>query len=50
MSNAAIALIAVGLFLAGGVYSLWKQKVAKGVIAVLAIGSVMALSAGLLRL
>ncbi|MCC9308955.1 hypothetical protein LN042_17985 [Kitasatospora sp. RB6PN24] len=50
MSKSAMMLIAAGLFLGGGVYSFWKQKVAKGVIAVLAIGAVMCLSAGLMRL
>jgi hypothetical protein len=42
--------ILLGLFLAGGVYSFWKQKHSKSVIALLAIGSVMALAAGLLNL
>jgi hypothetical protein len=42
--------ILLGLFLAGGVYSFWKQKHSKSVIALLAIGSVMALVAGLLNL
>jgi uncharacterized membrane protein (UPF0136 family) len=42
--------ILLGLFLAGGVYSFWKQKQSKSIIAVLAIGSVMALAAGLLAL
>jgi hypothetical protein len=50
VSTYAILLIAAGLFLAGGVYSFWKQKVAKGVIAVLAIGAVMCLASGLMRL
>jgi hypothetical protein len=50
VSKSAIALIFVGLFLGGGVYSFWKQKLPKGVIAVLAIGSVLCLSAGILRL
>lgn len=42
--------ILLGLFLAGGVYSFWKQKQSKSLVALLAIGSVMALAAGLLRL
>ncbi|MFD9127738.1 hypothetical protein [Kitasatospora sp. NPDC059571] len=50
MSKSAVALIFVGLFLAGGVISFWKQKLPKGVIAVLAIGAVMCLGAGVLRL
>ncbi|MBO1419150.1 hypothetical protein [Streptomyces sp. FH025] len=50
MSKSAVALIFVGLFLAGGVISFWKQKLPKGVILVLAIGSVMCLGSGLMRL
>ncbi|MDH6704187.1 uncharacterized membrane protein (UPF0136 family) [Kitasatospora sp. MAA19] len=50
MSKAALALIFVGLFLAGGVISFWKQKLPKGVILVLAFGSVMCLAAGIMRL
>ncbi|MGW2249729.1 hypothetical protein ACWCXH_05965 [Kitasatospora sp. NPDC001660] len=50
MSKSAVALIFVGLFLAGGVISFWKQKLPKGVILVLAIGSVMCLAAGVMRL
>ncbi|MFE0460387.1 hypothetical protein ACFW1A_14180 [Kitasatospora sp. NPDC058965] len=50
MSKSAVAFIFVGLFLAGGVYSFSKQKVSKGIIAVLAIGSVMSLAAGVMRL
>ncbi|WP_354639596.1 hypothetical protein [Kitasatospora camelliae] len=45
-----MALIFVGLFMAGGVYSFWKQKLPKGVIAVLAIGSVLCLASGIMRL
>ncbi len=48
--SASTLLIAVGLFLGAGVYSFWKQKLPKGVIAVLAIGSVLSLAAGLMRL
>jgi hypothetical protein len=50
VSKSAVALIFVGLFLAGGVISFWKQKLPKGVVAVLAIGAVMCLSTGLMRL
>jgi uncharacterized membrane protein (UPF0136 family) len=50
VSKSATALIFVGLVLVGGVYSFWKQKISKSVIAVLAIGAVMCLSAGLMRL
>lgn len=48
--NKATLLIVVGLFLGGGVYSFWKQKLPKGVIAVLAIGSALCLAAGIMRL
>ncbi|MGW3039296.1 hypothetical protein ACWC9T_04415 [Kitasatospora sp. NPDC001159] len=50
MNNTAMILIFVGLFLAGGVISFWKQKQSKSVILVLAIGSVMCLASGLMRL
>ncbi|MFC5662012.1 hypothetical protein ACFP3U_03340 [Kitasatospora misakiensis] len=50
MNNVTIVLIFVGLFLAGGVISFWKQKQSKGVILVLALGSAMCLAAGLMRL
>ncbi len=50
MSKAATLLIIAGLFLGGGVISFWKQKLPKGVIAVLAIGAVMCLGAGVMRL
>lgn len=43
-------LIFFGIFLGTGVYSFWKQKKPKSVIAVLVFGSVMCLAAGLLRL
>ncbi|MFE6865213.1 hypothetical protein ACFVFS_01510 [Kitasatospora sp. NPDC057692] len=50
MSNSAMILIFVGLFLAGGVISFWKQKQSRGVILVLALGSLMCLGSGLMRL
>ncbi len=50
MNKASSLFILLGLFLAGGVYSFWKQKQSKSLVAVLAIGSVMALAAGLMRL
>ncbi|MEV7728475.1 hypothetical protein ACIRP0_17300 [Streptomyces sp. NPDC101733] len=43
-------LIVVGLFLAGGVYSFQKQKMPVSVIVLLAIGSVMCLVSGVLRI
>ncbi|MFF3563023.1 hypothetical protein ACFYXS_23560 [Streptomyces sp. NPDC002574] len=50
MTKPAILFILLGLFLAGGVYSFWKQKMPKGVIVLLGIGSAMSLVTGLLRL
>jgi hypothetical protein len=50
VNKAATLFILLGLFLAGGVYSFWKQKLPKGVIVLLGIGAVMSLTAGLLRL
>ncbi|MEU2114274.1 hypothetical protein ACFWV1_23320 [Streptomyces sp. NPDC058700] len=50
MTGLSTILIVVGLFLAGGVYSFSKQKLPKGVIAVLAIASVLCLVAGVLRI
>ncbi|MEU6854806.1 hypothetical protein ABZ901_33340 [Actinacidiphila alni] len=50
MNTYSTLFILLGLFLAGGVYSFWQQKQSKSLIAILAIGSVMALAAGLLQL
>ena len=50
MSKASVLFILLGLFLAGGVYSFWKQQLPKGVVVLLGIGSAMSLAAGLLRL
>ncbi|WNI15095.1 hypothetical protein [Actinacidiphila sp. ITFR-21] len=50
MNKGSSLFILLGLFLAGGVYSFWKQKQSKSVITLLAIGSVMAVVAGLLQL
>ncbi|WP_037906086.1 hypothetical protein [Actinacidiphila yeochonensis] len=50
MNKGSTLFILLGLFLAGGVYSFWKQEQSKSIIAVIAIGSVMALAAGLLSL
>ncbi|MGW7515702.1 hypothetical protein ACWGJ2_08910 [Streptomyces sp. NPDC054796] len=50
MNGLSTLLIFVGLFLAGGAVSFWKQKLPKSVVAVLVIGSVLALAAGVLRL
>ncbi|MBY8886138.1 hypothetical protein K7472_14895 [Streptomyces sp. PTM05] len=50
MSKGATLFILLGLFLAGGVYSFWKQKMSKSMITLVAIGSAMSLAAGLMRL
>ncbi|NUU23790.1 MAG: hypothetical protein HOV68_20150 [Streptomycetaceae bacterium] len=50
MSGSSVILIAVGLFLGGGVYSFLKQGVSKSVVAVLAIGAVLCVAAGLMSL
>ncbi|GAB3178179.1 hypothetical protein [Streptomyces incanus] len=50
MNGLSTVLIVVGLFFVGGVVSFTKQKLPKGVVVVLAIGAVMCLTAGILRL
>lgn len=50
MTVASTALIAVGLFLAGGAFSFWKQELPRGVVVLLALASVFCLVAGVLRL
>ncbi len=50
MTGLSSILIVVGLFLAGGVYSFWKQEMSKSLIVLLSIGSVMCLVAGVMRL
>lgn len=50
MTKPAILFILLGLFLVSGVYSFWKQKMPKGVIVLLGIGSAMSLVSGLMRL
>ncbi|MBO8192744.1 hypothetical protein ITI46_13860 [Streptomyces oryzae] len=50
MTGLAALLIFVGLFLAGGAISFWKQQLPKGVIVLLALASGLSLAAGILRL
>lgn len=50
MNLASTALIVVGLFFAGGVYSFWRQGLPKGVTGLLGAAAVLALVAGVLRL
>lgn len=50
MNGLSTLLIFVGLFLLGGAISFWKQRMPKGVIALLGVGAGMALLAGVLRL
>jgi hypothetical protein len=48
-SYSSALLILLGLFLVGGVISLVKQGVSKGLIVVLGLCAAMALAAGILR-
>ncbi|MCM2418807.1 hypothetical protein [Streptomyces sp. RKAG293] len=50
MNTASTVYIVLGLFLAGGVYSFWRQKLPTGVIVLLGIGALMAFGAGLMSL
>ena len=50
MNKASTLYILLGLFLAGGVYSFWKQKISRSVVVLLALGSAMSLAAGVMRL
>ncbi|MER8221806.1 hypothetical protein ABTZ58_14700 [Streptomyces sp. NPDC094143] len=50
MNGISTLLIVVGLFLVGGIYSFVKQKMPKGLIALLSIGAAMCLVAGVVRL
>lgn len=49
MTGLASMLIFVGLFLGGGAYSTWKQKLPVSVTVLLALSGALALVAGLLR-
>ncbi|HEV7625924.1 MAG TPA: hypothetical protein VGO89_05460 [Streptomyces sp.] len=50
MTGLSALLIFVGLFLLGGAFSFWRQKLPKGVVAVLGTASLLALVAGVMRL
>ncbi|MEZ0093093.1 hypothetical protein [Streptacidiphilus sp. EB129] len=50
MNTASIVYIFLGLFLVGGAYSFWKQKLPRGVVLLLALGAGMCLATGLMRL
>ncbi|MEU7639350.1 MULTISPECIES: hypothetical protein [unclassified Streptomyces] len=50
MNGLSTVFILVGLFLLGGVYSFWKQKIPKSVIILMSIASAMCLVAGVMRL
>jgi hypothetical protein len=43
-------LIVAGLFLLGGVYSFYRQKMPASLLILLSIGSVMCLAAGVMRI
>lgn len=50
MTGLSALLIFVGLFLLGGAYSFWRQKLPKGVVVLLGGSAALALLAGVLRL
>jgi hypothetical protein len=50
VNGVSTALIVLGLFFLGGVYSFYKQKLPTGILVVLGIGAAMSLTAGVLRL
>ncbi|MDH6191927.1 hypothetical protein M2168_004959 [Streptomyces sp. CZ24] len=50
MNGVSTALIVLGLFFLGGVYSFYKQKLPTGILVVLGVGAAMSLMAGVLRL
>ncbi|MEU3712495.1 MULTISPECIES: hypothetical protein [Streptomyces] len=50
MNGLSTAFILVGLFLVGGIYSFWKQKMPRSLITLLSIGAAMCLVAGVMRL
>jgi uncharacterized membrane protein (UPF0136 family) len=50
VTGSSTALIVIGLFFAGGIISFVKQKMPRGLIALVSLGSVLCLAAGVLRL
>ncbi|MFR9675119.1 hypothetical protein [Streptomyces sp. TR06-5] len=50
MNGTSTLFIFLGLFLLGGAISFWRQRLPKGVVIVLGLGSALALAAGILRL
>ncbi|MEY9836037.1 hypothetical protein [Streptacidiphilus sp. EB103A] len=50
MSTSTIVFVFLGLFLLGGAYSFWKQKLPMGVVLLLVLGSGMCLATGLMRI
>jgi hypothetical protein len=50
VNGVSTVLIFLGLFLLGGAYSFHRQKLPRSVVALLGLGSVMAVFAGVLRL
>jgi hypothetical protein len=50
VNTAATVYIVLGLFLLGGVYSFWKQKLPKSVILLLGLSAAASLTAGFLNL
>ena len=50
MTGLSTLLIFVGLFLLGGAFSFWRQKLPKGVVALLGAAAALSLAAGVMRL
>jgi hypothetical protein len=50
MNGFVYILIFAGLFLIGGAYSFWKQKISKGVVLLLALCGLFCLATGVLKL
>lgn len=50
MNGISTLLLFVGLFLVGGAFSFYQQRMPKGVVVLLGVGAALALTAGFLRL
>ena len=50
MSSSTIVFLFLGLFLLGGAYSFWKQKLSKSMVVLLALAGVMCFATGVMKL
>jgi hypothetical protein len=50
MNGFVYILIFAGLFLIGGAYSFWKQKISKGAVVLLALAGLMCFATGVMKL